>query len=96
MATVQVRVDDDVKREATAIYDELGIDLSTAIRMFLKRSIAVRGVPFGMQIDGVANKGIQAMRQASEISRQNGNSEMTLDEINAEIAAARAELRARK
>ncbi|MDD7224360.1 MAG: type II toxin-antitoxin system RelB/DinJ family antitoxin, partial [Lachnospiraceae bacterium] len=40
MATtlVQVRIDDELKNQATAVYDALGIDLSTAVRMFLKRS----------------------------------------------------------
>ena len=52
MATtlVQVRVDDELKDQATAVYDALGIDLSTAIRMFLKRSIMVNGVPFNMTL----------------------------------------------
>ena len=41
MATsvMQVRVDDDLRAKAAAVYDELGIDLPTAIRMFLKRSV---------------------------------------------------------
>ena len=36
MATsvLQVRVDDELKAQAAAIYEDLGIDLSTAIRMF--------------------------------------------------------------
>ena len=47
MATtlVQVRIDDELKNQATAVYDALGIDLSTAVRMFLKRSVMVNGVP---------------------------------------------------
>lgn len=50
MATtlVQVRIDDELKNQATAVYDALGIDLSTAVRMFLKRSVMVNGVPFNM------------------------------------------------
>ena len=53
MATsiVQFRVDDDLKEQATEIYDKLGLDLSTALRIFLKRSVAVRGLPFGMTLD---------------------------------------------
>ncbi|MBR6459524.1 MAG: hypothetical protein IKS49_05115 [Actinomycetaceae bacterium] len=38
--------------------------------------------------------GIAAMHTASEIARERGISEMTLDEINAEIRAARQERRA--
>lgn len=52
MATsvIQFRINDDLKEQATEIYNKLGLDLSTAIRIFLKRSIAVRGLPFNMTL----------------------------------------------
>ena len=49
-SVMQVRVDDDLRAKAAAVYDELGIDLPTAIRMFLKRSVVVNGVPFSMTL----------------------------------------------
>ena len=39
MAIVQFRVDDDLKMQATSVYEKLGIDLSTALRMFMKSSV---------------------------------------------------------
>ena len=39
MALLQIRVDEELKNQANAIYNELGIDLSTAVRMFLKKSV---------------------------------------------------------
>lgn len=53
MATsiVQFRIEDDLKAQATEIFDKLGLDLSTALRIFLKRSVAVRGIPFSMTLD---------------------------------------------
>lgn len=45
---IQVRVEENLKREASKIYEELGLDLSTAIRLFLKRSITENGIPFSM------------------------------------------------
>ena len=45
---VQFRIDDDLKNEAVALYDKLGIDLSTAMRMFLKRSVYMNGIPFAI------------------------------------------------
>lgn len=53
MATsiVQFRIDDELKTQATEIYEKLGLDLSTALRIFLKRSVAVRGIPFSMTLD---------------------------------------------
>lgn len=94
MATtlVQVRVDDELKDQATAVYDALGIDLSTAVRMFLKRSIMVNGVPFNMTLpksDFKAERAARALQELSNAAAKNGTSEMTLEEINAEIDAVR-------
>ena len=36
---VQIRLDDELKAETTAVYEALGIDLPTAVRMFIKRSV---------------------------------------------------------
>ena len=48
---VQFRVDENIKKEASAIYEELGLDLSTALRMFLARSIKEGGIPFDLRND---------------------------------------------
>mgnify|MGYP002592204236 CR=1 FL=1 len=76
MATsvMQVRVDDDLRAKAAAVYEELGIDLPTAIRMFLKRSVVVNGVPFSMTLpkqEYRAERAIRAMhsRTARPICR---------------------------
>jgi len=45
---IQVRVDDTLRQEATEIFEELGIDMSTAVRMFLKRTVKEKGLPFPM------------------------------------------------
>ena len=86
---LQLRVDDNLKREATEIYSQLGLDLPTAIRMFLTRSVQVRGIPFSMQLPDGDYKAIAAMRRMSRMAEECGVADMTLDEINAEIAAAR-------
>lgn len=96
MATsvMQVRVDDELKVQAAGICEELGIDLPTAIRMFMKRMVLQKGIPFSMTLpDKPYNgyKGVLAMRQLSEEAQRNGTANMTLEEINAEIAAARRE-----
>ena len=94
MATtlVQVRIDDELKNQATAVYDALGIDLSTAVRMFLKRSVMVNGVPFNMTLpknDYKAERAARALQELSNAAVENGTSEMSLEEINAEIEAVR-------
>ena len=89
---VQVRVDDDLKNQATAVYDALGIDLSTAVRMFLKRQVMVNGVPFSMTLPKnsyKAQQAVMALKELSDAAQENGTSEMSLDEINAEIESFR-------
>lgn len=91
MAVLQVRIDDELKRQATEIYDELGLDLSTAVRMFLKRSVLVKGIPFGTTVDESTLQAIIAINRMREISEANGNSNMSLEEINDEIKRSRKE-----
>ena len=45
-STIQVRVDDDSKTRADAVFKDLGTDTTTAIRMFLTQALAVNGFPF--------------------------------------------------
>ena len=89
---VQVRIDEDLKNQATAVYDALGIDLSTAVRMFLKRSVMVNGIPFSMVLSDSETKTEKAAKALISLNREalkNGTSEMSLDEINAEIEEVR-------
>jgi DNA-damage-inducible protein J len=87
---VQFRTDDDLKLEATAICEKLGIDLPTYLRICIARLIQENGIPFSMTLNQVPeSKGLQAMKAASRIAQENGISGMTLEEINAEIAEAR-------
>lgn len=43
---INVNVPTDVKEEATSLFNSLGLNMSTAINMFLKRAIYERGIPF--------------------------------------------------
>ena len=96
MATslLQVRVEDSLKNEAASVFENLGIDLSTAVRMFLKRAVMDNGIPFRMTLPKEpyrAERGYRAMQEISEAAEKNGISDMSLEEINAEIEASRAE-----
>jgi len=89
---IQFRADKALKQEVTEIYEALGLDLPTAFRMFLTRSKMVKGLPFEATLPETkvtraeAKNAFYALReQAADVP------EMSLEEINAEIKAARAE-----
>ena len=45
---IQVRVDDELKESADSLFTSLGLDTSTAVRMFLVASIDAGGIPFAI------------------------------------------------
>ncbi len=92
MAIVQLRVDDDLKAKASSIYEKLGIDLSSAIKMFLKRSVTVNGIPFSMileKTDTDQELAAMSIRNMNNSAEENGISDMSIDDIDQEIAEYR-------
>ena len=101
MATsiIQFRIDNELKNEATMLYEKLGIDLSTAMRMFLKRSVAVNGIPFSMVLpkeNYSAVKALEFMEEINKSAEKTGVAEMSLDDINDEITLYRKECRVKR
>ena len=45
-SVINVNVPKEVKEEANRLFNNLGLNMSTAINMFLKRAIYERGIPF--------------------------------------------------
>ena len=88
---VQFRIDDTLRQQASTLCTKLGFDLSTYLRICLARLVQEQGVPFPVKLTQApsADEAIAAMRKLSDISQANGNSKMSLEEINAEISAAR-------
>lgn len=84
---IQVRIDSNEKNAAAKIFERLGLDISTAIRIFIKRTIQKNTLPFDLSepndydyISAMDN--IYAMQAEAEKNNCQG---ITLDEINKEI-----------
>ncbi len=45
-STIQVRVEDELKVKSDKLFKDLGMDTTTAIRIFLTQALAVNGFPF--------------------------------------------------
>jgi DNA-damage-inducible protein J len=46
MATLTMRVDDTIKREVDKLFNDIGLDTPTAVRMFFMAALNERGLPF--------------------------------------------------
>jgi len=47
--TIQVRVDDELKSNVESIFDSIGLDTATAVRIFLKAVRNNGGIPFPLE-----------------------------------------------
>ena len=56
-------IDADLKQQSIALFSELGMDLSTAVTIFLKQSIRVQGLPFVVSKDVPNADTITAMNE---------------------------------
>lgn len=95
MATsvLQIRMDDELKNEAAALFEKLGIDTPTAVRMFLKRAVSERGIPFELREASPRygyGRGRSVLRAMQADAATNGTAGMSEREIEDEIAACRA------
>ena len=92
MAMIQVRVDEELKKTAEYFFNEIGLDLSTAIRMFLKKSCMAHGLPFDANIAKDSYNWVLSMKLYTMTDEEKQKLKgISLDTINEEIAKARQE-----
>lgn len=55
---IQIRVDRPLKEEVASIFSSLGIDMSTAVRVFFQQCRKVKGIPFALTLADAHPKAI--------------------------------------
>ena len=48
---VNIRIDEDVKKQAESLFADLGINMSTAVNIFIRQSMRAGGLPFEVKAD---------------------------------------------
>ena len=71
MATVstQIHIDADTKQQANILFDQLGIDMSSAVNLFLRQCVMRGGLPFSVEVPKYNQSVLDAMAEARIISR---------------------------
>lgn len=65
--SICVRTDERVKNDAEALFDSMGMTLSTAVNIFLRQAIRENGMPFELKGDLPNATTISAMEEADAI-----------------------------
>lgn len=63
-----VRMDSNIKKQCEALYSELGINLTTAINVFLRQSLRAGGFPFEVRLEQPNKETVAAMLEAERIA----------------------------
>ena len=66
MSNLNIRVDADVKRRAEAICAELGMNLSTAVNIFLRQTVQQEGMPFAVKLHRPNAETLAAMEEVEQ------------------------------
>ena len=61
---ISIRMDSNLKAAAEALYEELGMNLSTAFNIFVRQSLRERGIPFK-----ITKETVSAMLEAERIAK---------------------------
>lgn len=70
MATtnINIRTDANVKAQAENIFENLGLNMSTAINMFLRQTIRENGIPFSLKLDVPNDITVAAIKEGRELA----------------------------
>ena len=66
---LNIRTDKEIKEEAEKIYSSLGLNMTTAINMFLRASIRESGIPFDLKLNKPNDETIKAIEEAILIAK---------------------------
>ena len=53
--SMSIRLDSEVKEQAQQVFSNLGMDMTTAINIFLRQAIQYQGLPFDVRLDESRN-----------------------------------------
>lgn len=66
-SSINIRIDPDVKAEAQALFARLGMDMSTAVNIFIRQAIDFGGIPFVISLRKYNAETEAAMQEAEDI-----------------------------
>ena len=68
-APTQIRIDSDIKKQASDLFSNLGLDMSSAVNLFLHQCVLRGGIPLSIELPRYNQATLDAMEEARRISR---------------------------
>lgn len=68
MGNINIRVDNTLKKEASELFNDLGLNLSTAINIFLTQCVKEQAIPFEIKQPKPSRRLKKALKEAEKIA----------------------------
>ena len=83
---LHIRVDDDIKEQATAALATMGLSVSDAVRLFLRRVVVDQAFPLELKVPNAETQAAMNESRAMMASRRNGKGRFaSSDELFADL-----------
>ncbi|MDO4552897.1 MAG: type II toxin-antitoxin system RelB/DinJ family antitoxin [Bacillota bacterium] len=66
---ISIRMDTELKAQAEELFNELGMNLTTAFNIFVRQSLREGGIPFGIKTERPNKETLAAMLEAERIAK---------------------------
>ena len=88
-SNMNIRMDKEVKEQAQKIFAQLGMDMTTAVNVFLRQTIRHNGFPFELRLDTPNEETMAAIREVQQMKQDPtlGKSYTDVDEMMKELLA---------
>ena len=80
-----IRMNSELKTQSEDLFRALGMNMTTAIQIFLKKAVSVGGLPFDVRVPNYNPETLKAMRETEEIGNDPNRRGMPLDLALAEL-----------
>lgn len=79
---LNIRTDKEIKNQADEIFNELGLNMTTAINMFLRNVVREYGIPFELKLDvpqeTAPEATLESKKMLSDLSECKSSNEETI------------------
>jgi DNA-damage-inducible protein J len=68
---LSIRIDKKLKNEADLVFNEMGMNLTTAITIFIKQSVRQKKIPFEINLETSHDKSVSDSREYQALNNKN-------------------------
>ena len=81
-----MRIDDELKKQVSALFKSLGLDMTTATTIFYKQALRHNGLPFEVKLDGLNQETLRTIddaRNKKNLSKEFTSIDDLMESLNA-------------